>query len=157
MDKINVSEVSDILKLQLEDLNIKSKFEETGTVLQVHDGVVRIYGLDNVGSQELIIFENGEKAVAMNLEQDNVGAILLGETSAVKEGDTVKRTGKIISINVGEGLLGRVISILGEPIDGVGPITGDLYEMPVERKAPGVVFRETVDEPLQTGIKSIDA
>ena len=157
MDKINVSEVSDILKLQLEDLNIKSKFEETGTVLQVHDGVVRIYGLDNVGSQELIIFENGEKAVAMNLEQDNVGAILLGETSAVKEGDTVKRTGKIISINVGEGLLGRVINILGEPIDGLGPITGDLYEMPLERKAPGVVFREPVDEPLQTGIKSIDA
>ncbi|MDO5571694.1 MAG: F0F1 ATP synthase subunit alpha [Bacteroidales bacterium] len=157
MDRINVSEVSKILELQLEGLNLKSKFEESGTVLQVHDGVVRIYGLDNVGSQEMLIFENGEKGVAMNLEEDNVGAILFGKTSSIREGDTVKRSGKVVSVNVSEGMLGRVINMLGEPIDGLGPIQGEIYEMPLERKAPGVIFRQPVNEPLQTGLKSVDA
>jgi len=126
-------------------------------VLQVGDGIARIYGLNNVGSGELVEFENGVKAIALNLEEDNVGVVLMGETGELQEGSKVRRTGKIASINVGEGMLGRVVNTLGEPIDGKGPITGKLYEMPLERKAPGVIFREPVKEPLQTGIKAIDA
>ena len=128
-----------------------------GTVLQVGDGIARIYGLNNVSSGELVEFENGVKAIALNLEEDNVGVVLMGESGTIKEGGKVRRTGKIASIKVGEGLAGRVINTLGEPIDGKGPITGELYEMPLERKAPGVIYREPVKEPLQTGIKAIDA
>ncbi len=128
-----------------------------GTVLQIGDGIARVYGLSNVSSGELVEFENGVKAIALNLEEDNVGVVLMGDSGDIKEGATVRRTGQIASIKVGEGLAGRVINTLGEPIDGKGPITGELYEMPLERKAPGVIFREPVKEPLQTGIKAIDA
>jgi F-type H+-transporting ATPase subunit alpha len=131
--------------------------EEVGTVLQVGDGIARIYGLNNVKSGELVEFESGVKAIALNLEEDNVGVVLMGEGTGIKEGSKVKRTGMIASIKAGMGLVGRVINTLGEPIDGKGPITGDLYEMPIERKAPGVIFREPVKEPLQTGLKAIDA
>lgn len=157
MPKIKASEVSDVLKMQLEGIDTRVKFEEVGAVLQVSDGVVRIFGLSNAESGELLRFENGEMAVVMNLEEDNVGAVLLGNTDFVREGDTVKRTGRIASIPAGDGLLGRVINSLGQPIDGKGSIDGDLIEMPLERKAPGVIFRQPVKEPLQTGIKSIDA
>lgn len=157
MNGINVSEVSDVLRMELEGLNISAKFEETGVVLQVSDGVVRIFGLSHVEANELLEFENGDKAVAMNLEQDNVGAVLFGPTSRIREGDIVKRTHRIVSIDAGEGLLGRVINPLGEPIDGRGPISGTLYQMPLERKSPGVIFRQPVNEPLQTGLKSVDA
>jgi F-type H+-transporting ATPase subunit alpha len=157
MSNIKASEVSEVLKMQLEGINTRVKFEEVGTVLQVSDGVVRIFGLSNAESGELLQFENGEMAVVMNLEEDNVGAVLMGRTDLVKEGDTVKRTGRIASIMTGEGLLGRVINPLGEPIDGKGAIDGELIEMPLERKAPGVIFRQPVNEPLQTGIISIDA
>lgn len=156
-EHINVSEVSDVLFKQLEGIDTRLHLEEIGTVLQVGDGVARIYGLLNVESNELLEFDNGIKAIAMNLEVDNVGAVLLGRTDKVKEGYTVKRTGKIASIPVGEGLMGRVITTLGEPIDGKGAIGGTLYEMPLERKAPGVIFRQPVTKPLQTGIKAIDA
>jgi F-type H+-transporting ATPase subunit alpha len=131
--------------------------QEVGTVLQVGDGIARIYGLSNVQSGELIEFENGVQGIALNLEEDNVGAVLLGPSGELKEGASVKRTGTIASIKAGEGMLGRVVNTLGEPIDGNGPITGDLYEMPLERKAPGVIYRQPVNEPLQTGIKAIDA
>ena len=157
MADIKISEVSDILKMQLENANIQSQFEEVGRVLQVSDGVARIFGLNNVGAGELIQFENGEMAVAMNLEEDNVGAVLLGATGDIKEGDIVKRTKRIASIQVGDGLLGRVVNPLGKPLDGKGAIEGDLIELPLERKAPGVIFRQPVKEPLQTGIKAIDA
>jgi len=126
-------------------------------VLQVGDGIARVYGLNNVGSGELVQFENGVMGISLNLEEDNVGVVLMGETGELQEGSKVKRTGKIASIRVGEGMLGRVVNTLGEPIDGRGPIPGQLFEMPIERKAPGVIFREPVKEPLQTGIKAIDA
>jgi F-type H+-transporting ATPase subunit alpha len=157
MVDIKPDEISAILKSQLSNLDVESNLEEIGTVLQVGDGIARIYGLNNVSSGELVEFANGVKAIALNLEEDNVGVVLMGESGNIKEGDTVKRTGKIASIKVGDGLAGRVINTLGEPIDGKGPITGELYEMPLERKAPGVIFREPVKQPLQTGIKAIDA
>ncbi|HPH98882.1 MAG TPA: F0F1 ATP synthase subunit alpha [Chitinophagaceae bacterium] len=157
MVDIKPDEISAILRQQLSNFNIGADLEEVGTVLQVGDGIARIYGLNNVRSGELVEFENGVKAIALNLEEDNVGVVLMGDQGDIKEGAKVRRTGKIASIKVGEGLVGRVINTLGEPIDGKGPITGELYEMPLERKAPGVIFREPVKEPLQTGVKAIDA
>ncbi|MDB5190826.1 MAG: synthase subunit alpha, partial [Segetibacter sp.] len=157
MVEIKPDEISAILRQQLSNFNASADLEEVGTVLQVGDGIARVYGLNNVRSGELVEFDSGVKAIALNLEEDNVGVVLMGDQGAVKEGATVRRTGKIASINVGDGLAGRVINMLGEPIDGKGPITGELYEMPLERKAPGVIFREPVKEPLQTGIKAIDA
>ena len=154
---IKVSEVSELLRMQLEGIDTDVKFDETGTVISVSDGVVRIFGLRNVESNELLEFDNGMQAIVMNLEEDNVGAILLGASNEIKEGFIVKRTGRVANIFVGEGMLGRVVTPTGEPIDGKGPIKGDLVEMPLERRAPGVVFREPVDTPLQTGLKSIDA
>ncbi len=156
-ENIKASEVSDVLKMQLEGIENRIQFDEVGTVLSVGDGVVRIYGLKNAEANELLEFDNGIMAVVMNLEEDNVGAVLLGPSTQIKEGYTVKRTGRIASINVGEGLLGRVITPLGKPIDGKGGIEGDLIELPLERKAPGVIFRQPVTEPLQTGLKAIDA
>jgi F-type H+-transporting ATPase subunit alpha len=157
MADIKPDEISAILRQQLSDANVATELEEVGTVLQVGDGIARVYGLSNVGSGELVEFENGVRAIALNLEEDNVGVVLMGESGDIKEGSKVRRTGKIASINVGEGMLGRVVNTLGEPIDGKGPIPGQRYEMPLERKAPGVIFREPVKEPLQTGIKAIDA
>ena len=154
---INPSEISQVLKQELENINSKITFEEVGTVLDVGDGVAHVYGLDNVGANELVEFENGVKGVAMNLEESNVGVILLNNVNDVAENMTVRRTGQIASIPVGEGLLGRVINILGEPIDGNGPISGDLIRLPLERKAPGVIYRQPVKQPLQTGIKAIDS
>jgi F-type H+-transporting ATPase subunit alpha len=154
---INPSEISEILKQQLENVNNKVTFEEVGTVLEVGDGVAHVYGLDNVRSNELVEFENGVKGVAMNLEESNVGVILLNNIDRVTENMTVRCTGEIASIPAGEGLLGRVINVLGEPIDGAGPISGELVRMPLERKAPGVIFRQPVKQPLQTGIKAIDS
>ncbi len=154
---INPSEISEVLKQQLENVNSKVTFEEVGTVLEVGDGVAHVYGLDNVGANELIEFENGVKGVAMNLEESNVGVVLLNDVNKVTENMTVRRTGQIASIPVGEGLLGRVINVLGEPIDGNGPISGDLIRLPLERKAPGVIYRQPVKQPLQTGIKAIDS
>ncbi|MBC8034550.1 MAG: F0F1 ATP synthase subunit alpha [Chitinophagaceae bacterium] len=157
MAEVKPDEISAILRQQLSNFNVGADLEEVGTVLQVGDGIARIYGLNNVRSGELVEFENGVKAIALNLEEDNVGAVLIGDQGDIKEGAKVKRTGNIASIKVGEGLVGRVINMLGEPIDGKGPIAGELYEMPLERKAPGVIYREPVKEPLQTGIKAIDA
>ena len=157
MVEIRPDEVSAIIREQLSGFKSVSDLEEVGTVLQVGDGIARVYGLTHVQSGELIEFSNGVRGIALNLEEDNVGAVLLGSSEEIKEGDTVKRTGTIASIKVGEGMLGRVVNTLGEPIDGKGPIGGDLYEMPLERKAPGVIFREPVKEPLQTGLKAIDA
>ena len=162
MAEIKPSEVTSILRQQLQNLNLKTDLEETGTVLLVGDGIARVYGLQNVRSGELLTFETqsgGETVtgIALNLEEDNVGAVLLGDSKSLNEGDLCKRTGRIASIKVGEGLLGRVINTLGEPIDGKGPIEGTLYEMPIERKAPGVIFRQPVKEPLQTGLKAVDA
>jgi len=157
MIDIKPDEISAILRQQLSNFNTSAELEEVGTVLQVGDGIARIYGLNNVKSGELVEFENGVKAIALNLEEDNVGVVLMGDGAGIKEGSKVKRTGMIASIKAGMGLVGRVINTLGEPIDGKGPITGDLYEMPLERKAPGVIFREPVKEPLQTGLKAIDA
>ena len=157
MAEVNPAEVSAILKEQLAGLKSEAELEEVGTVLEVGDGIARIYGLSSVQAGELIEFETGLRGMVLNLEEDNVGAVLLGTSTEVKEGDTVKRTGLISSIKVGDGMLGRVVNTLGEPIDGKGPIQGELFEMPIERKAPGVIFREPVKEPLQTGIKSIDA
>lgn len=154
---INPSEISQVLKQQLENVNSKIAFEEVGTVLEVGDGVAHVYGLDNVGANELVEFENGVKGVALNLEESNVGVILLNEVNKVTENMTVRRTGEIASIPVGEGLLGRVINILGEPIDGRGPVGGDLIRLPLERKAPGVIYRQPVNQPLQTGLKAIDS
>lgn len=156
-DNIKVSEVSEILRMQLQGIDTSVQFDEVGTVLQVSDGVVRIYGLRNAEANELLEFENGIKAIVMNLEEDNVGAVLLGPTSQIKEGYTVKRTRRVASINVGEGMLGRVINPLGEPIDGKGQVSGEMLEMPLERKAPGVIYRQPVNQPLQTGLKSVDA
>lgn len=154
---IRPEEVVAVLREQLADLKTEAELEEVGTVLQVGDGVARIYGLKKVQSGELIEFENGCQALALNLEADNVGAVILGSTQDIKEGDTVKRTNRIGAIKVGDSLLGRVVNTLGEPIDGHGPLTGELLEMPLERKAPGVIYRQPVNEPLQTGIKAIDA
>jgi len=157
MAEINPAEVSSILREQLAGVKSAAELEEVGTVLQVGDGIARIYGLSNVESGELIEFENGVRGIALNLEEDNVGAVLLDASGDLKEGSTVKRTGRIASVRAGDGMLGRVVNTLGEPIDGKGPIQGDLYEMPMERKAPGVIYRQPVSEPLQTGIKAIDA
>ncbi len=157
MAAVRPDEVSAILREQLAGAKTEAQLEEVGTVLQVGDGVARIYGLNKVQAGELLVFDNGLKALALNLEEDNVGAVLLGESSDIKEGDTVKRTGEIASVKVGEGIVGRVVNTLAEPIDGMGPIQGETFEMPLERKAPGVIFRQPVTEPLQTGIKSIDA
>jgi len=157
MAEVKPAEVSAILRQQLSGFKSEAQLEEVGTVLQVGDGIARIYGLTNAQSGELIEFENGLQAIVLNLEEDNVGVVLLGPSKGIKEGDTVKRTNKIASINVGEGMLGRVIDGMGNPIDGKGPITGETYEMPIERKAPGVIFRQPVDEPLQTGLKAVDA
>ncbi|EGJ71391.1 ATP synthase subunit alpha [Bacteroides coprosuis DSM 18011] len=156
-DNIRVSEVSEILQRQLEGIDTKVQLDEIGTILQVSDGVVRIYGLKNAEANELLELENGIKAIVMNLEEDNVGAVLLGPTDKVKEGDIIKRTKRIAAISVGENMLGRVIDPLGQPLDGKGAIGGDLCRMPLERKAPGVIFRQPVSEPLQTGIKAVDA
>jgi F-type H+-transporting ATPase subunit alpha len=157
MANIKPAEVSKILKQQLEGVQTGAELEEVGTVLQVGDGIVRIYGLSNAQSNELIEFENGIEAIVLNLEEDNIGAVLLGPTEEIREGDIVKRTGRIASIMVGEGLLGRVITPTGQPLDGKGPIPGELFKMPFERKAPGVIYRQPVKQPLQTGIKAIDA
>lgn len=157
MPELKPSEVSEILKMQIAGMTNRLEFDEVGTVLNVGDGVARIYGLNKVQSNELIEFEDGTKGIVLNLEEDNVGAVLLGSSENVKEGYTVKRTGEIASIKVGEGMLGRVVNALGEPIDGKGSIPGKVYELPLERKAPGVIFRQPVSVPLQTGIKAIDA
>ena len=151
---IKPDEISDILKQQLEEVDSKVSFEEVGTVLEVGDGVAHVFGLDNVRSSELVEFENGVRGVAMNLEESNVGVILMGQNSSVKENVTVRRTGKIASIPVGDGLIGRVINTLGEPIDGAGAIAGETIDLPLDRKAPGVIFRQPVNQPLQTGIKT---
>lgn len=156
-ENIKPSEVSEVLRQQLEDINTKLHFEEIGTVLQVSDGVIRVYGLRNAEAGELLEFDNGIMAIVMNLEEDNVGAMLLGPTDQIKEGFTVKRTGRIASIEVGEGMLGRVINPLGQPIDGKGEIEGERLEMPLDRKAPGVIFRQPVSQALQTGLKAVDA
>src|SRR6201747_315685 len=157
MVDIKPDEISAILRQQLSHVDSADTLEEVGTVLQIGEGIARVYGLNNLRSGELVEFENGVKAIALNLEEDNVGVVLMGDSGDIKEGGTVRRTGKIASIRVGDGLAGRVINMLGDPIDGKGPIAGELYEMPLERKAPGVIFREPVKEPLQTGIKAIDA
>jgi len=157
MVEVRPDEVSAILRQQLSGFQSATQLEEVGTVLQVGDGIARVYGLTKVQSGELVEFDNALQGIVLNLEEDNVGVVLLGASDGVKEGDTVKRTNKIASIKVGEGMLGRVVNTLGEPIDGKGPIVGETYEMPLERKAPGVIYRQPVTEPLQTGIKAIDA
>jgi F-type H+-transporting ATPase subunit alpha len=157
MADIKPAEVSAILREQLSGFRSEAELQEVGTVLQVGDGIARIYGMNGVQYGELIEFEGGMQGIALNLEEDNVGAVLLGRSSSVKEGDTARRLGKIASVNVGDGMVGRVVDTLGQPIDGKGPIQGELYEMPIERKAPGVIFRQPVNEPLQTGIKAVDA
>ncbi|MEA5071768.1 MAG: F0F1 ATP synthase subunit alpha [Bacteroidales bacterium] len=154
---IRTSEVSEVLRMQLQAIDTDVRFDETGVVMQVSDGVVRIYGLRNAEANELLRFDNGVDAIVMNLEEDNVGAVLLGPSVEIKEGTTVKRTKRVASVFVGEGMLGRVINTIGEPIDGLGKITGEVYEMPLERKAPGVVFRQPVNTPLQTGLKAVDS
>ena len=156
-ENIRVSEVSEILQRQLEGIDTQVQLDEIGTVLQVSDGVVRIYGLRNAEANELLEFENGMQAIVMNLEEDNVGAVLLGPTDRIKEGDIIKRTKRIAAIPVGENLLGRVINPLGQPLDGKGAVGGELFSMPLERKAPGVIYRQPVSEPLQTGLKAVDA
>lgn len=157
MIEVRPDEVSAILREQLSNFKSESELEEVGTVLQIGDGIARIYGLTKVQSGELVEFDNGLQGIVLNLEEDNVGVVLLGKSDEIKEGDTIRRTRRIASIKVGEGMLGRVVNTLGEPIDGKGPIVGDTYEMPIERKAPGVIYRQPVNEPLQTGIKAIDA
>ena len=157
MAEIKPAEVSEVLKKQLQGLKTEIELEEVGTVLQVGDGIARIYGLSHVQANELVEFDSGVMGIILNLEEDNVGAVLLGSSELIKEGDTVKRTRLIASIKVGEGLLGRIINTLGEPVDGRGPIKGDNIELPLERKAPGVIYRQPVKEPLQTGIKAIDS
>ena len=154
---LKANEISDILEMQLKEVDTKMAFEEVGTVMEVGDGVAHVFGLDNVQANELLEFENGVRGVAMNLEEDNVGVILMNAGDRVKENYTVKRTGSIASVKLGEGLLGRVVNTLGEPIDGAGPIEGELIQLPLERKAPGVIYRQPVKEPLQTGIKAIDS
>lgn len=157
MAGIKPAEVSEILKQQIQGISTGVSLEEVGTVLQVGDGIARIYGMNNVQANEMIEFETGMQGIVLNLEEDNVGAVLLGHSEDIKEGDTVKRTGRIASIDVGEALLGRVINTIGKPLDGKGEIGGETFEMPLERRAPGVIYRQPVNEPLQTGIKAIDA
>ena len=157
MSDIKPAEVSAILKKQLSDLSLDTQLEEVGTVLTVGDGIARVYGLNNAQSGELVEFDNGDHGIVQNLEEDNVGIVMLGEVSTINEGDVVKRTRRIASLPVGEGLIGRVINTIGQPIDGKGPIVGDLFDMPLERKAPGVIYRQPVEQPLQTGIKAIDS
>jgi len=157
MVNVKPDEISAILKQELSGFKTASELEEVGTVLQVGDGIARVYGLNSAQAGELVEFENGVQAIVLNLEEDNVGVVLMGSGAGIKEGSTVRRTGRIASINVGEGYVGRVVNTLGEPIDGKGPITGETYEMPLERKAPGVIYRQPVSEPLQTGIKAIDS
>ncbi len=157
MVDVKPDEISAILKQQLSGFNTATELEEVGTVLQVGDGIARVYGLNNAKAGELVEFANGVQAIVLNLEEDNVGVVLMGPSDGIKEGSTVSRTGRIASIKVGEGMVGRVVNTLGQPIDGKGPITGDTYDMPIERKAPGVIYREPVAEPLQTGIKAIDS
>src|SRR6056300_1096078 len=157
MSQIKPAEVSAILKKQLTGLDASASLDEVGTVLQVGDGIARVYGLSNAQYGELVSFDSGLEGIVLNLEEDNVGIVLLGPSKGIKEGDTVKRTQRIASINVGEGVVGRVVNTLGQPIDGKGPIEGETIEMPLERKAPGVIFRQPVNEPLQTGVKAIDA
>ncbi|HEX3080767.1 MAG TPA: F0F1 ATP synthase subunit alpha [Puia sp.] len=157
MAEIKPDEISAIIRQQISVFDLTTEMEEVGTVLQVGDGIARVFGLNNVGSGELVEFENGIRAIALNLEEDNVGVVLMGDSGEIKEGAKVRRTGKIASIKVYESMLGRVVNTLGEAIDGKGPLTGESFEMPIERKAPGVIFREPVKEPLQTGIKAIDA
>ncbi len=157
MVDVKPDEISAILKQQLSGFKTETELEEVGTVLQVGDGIARVYGLSKAQAGELVEFENGVQAIVLNLEEDNVGVVLLGAGDGIKEGSTVRRTARIASINVGEGFIGRVVNPLGQPIDGKGPISGKLYEMPIERKAPGVIFRQPVNEPLQTGIKAIDS
>ncbi|MEA4948083.1 MAG: F0F1 ATP synthase subunit alpha [Petrimonas sp.] len=154
---IKTSEVSEVLRMQLQAIDTDIRFDETGVVMQVSDGVARIYGLRNAEANELLRFDNGVNAIVMNLEEDNVGAVLLGPSVGIKEGTVVKRTKRVASVFVGEGMLGRVINTIGNPIDGLGKITGEVYEMPLERKAPGVVFRQPVNTPLQTGLKAVDS
>ena len=154
---LKANEISDIIEMQLKEVDTRMAFEEVGTVMEVGDGVAHVFGLDNVRANELLEFENGVRGVAMNLEEDNVGVILMNAGDRVKENYTVKRTGSIASVKVGEGLLGRVINTLGDPIDGAGPIAGEMMQLPLERKAPGVIYRQPVKEPLQTGIKAIDS
>lgn len=157
MADVKPDEISAILRQQLTNVSSATELEETGAVLEVGDGIARVYGLTNAQAGELVSFDNGLRGIVLNLEEDNVGVVLMGVSELVKEGDTVRRTGKIASINVGENIVGRVVNTLGEPIDGKGPIGGELFEMPLERKAPGVIYRQPVNEPLQTGIKAIDA
>jgi F-type H+-transporting ATPase subunit alpha len=157
MADLKPAEVTAILREQLAGLKTEAELEEIGTILEVGDGIARIYGLNNAQLGELVEFSTGIKGIVLNLEEDNVGVVLMGASSGLKEGETVKRTGLISSINVGEGMLGRVVNTLGDPVDGKGPLEGKLYEMPIERKAPGVIYRQPVNEPLQTGIKAIDA
>ena len=157
MSNIRPDEVSSIIREQLSNFKSESELEEVGTILQVGDGVARIYGLSNAKAGELLEFGGGVKGLVLNLEEDNVGAVLMGDSSSIKEGDTVKRSGEIASIEVGEGVCGRVLDTLGKPIDGKGEIKGKTYLIPLERKAPGVVYRQPVNEPLQTGIKAIDS
>ena len=157
MAEIKPAEISAILKKQVESFESGATLEEVGTVLNVGDGIARVYGLSNVQYGELVEFENGLEAIVLNLEEDNVGVVLLGPSTGIKEGSTAKRTQRIASLKTGEGMVGRVVNTLGQPIDGKGPITGELYEMPLERKAPGVIFRQPVTEPLQTGVKAVDA
>ncbi|NNJ82805.1 MAG: F0F1 ATP synthase subunit alpha, partial [Flavobacteriaceae bacterium] len=157
MAEVKPAEVSAILKKQLSGFEATASLDEVGTVLTIGDGIARVYGLSNAQYGELVEFENGLEGIVLNLEEDNVGVVLLGPYTEIKEGATVKRTQRIASINVGEGIVGRVVNTLGEPIDGKGPISGETFEMPLERKAPGVIYRQPVNEPLQTGIKSVDA
>ncbi len=157
MVDVKPDEISAILRQQLSNFKTSSDLEEVGTVLQVGDGIARIYGLNNAKSGELVMFENGIRAIVLNLEEDNVGVVLMGASDQIKGGDAVRRTGRVASVKVGEGMVGRVVNSLGEPIDGKGPVNGELFEMPLERKAPGVIYRQPVNEPLQTGIKAIDA
>ena len=157
MAEVKPAEISNILREQRAGFKSEAELQEVGTILQVGDGIARIYGLSNVQSGELIEFDNGVRGIVLNLEEDNVGAVLLGPSGDLKEGSVAKRTGRIASIKAGEGLLGRVLNTLGEAIDGKGPIPGELFEMPLERKAPGVIYRQPVKEPLQTGIRAIDA
>ena len=157
MAEIKPAEISAILKQQLSGFESGATLEEVGTVLQVGDGIARVYGLSNAQYGELVQFDNGLEAIVLNLEEDNVGVVLLGPSTGIKEGSTVKRTQRIASLKVGEEMVGRVVDTLGNPIDGKGPIGGTLYEMPLERKAPGVIFRQPVTEPLQTGVKAVDA
>src|SRR5690554_3409026 len=157
MAEVKPAEVSAILKQQLTNFEATASLDEVGTVLTVGDGIVRAYGLSNAQYGELVSFEGGLQGIVLNLEEDNIGIVLLGSSQGIKEGDTVRRTQRIASINVGEGIVGRVVNTLGQPIDGKGPITGETFQMPLERKAPGVIYRQPVTEPLQTGLKSIDA